>query len=579
MFDLLIKNASIVDGTGTRPGYSGDVAVTGDRIAEVGKISGAAKETVDAQGLTLTPGFVDIHTHYDGQASWDSVLMPSSQHGVTSIGMGNCGVGFAPVQTHHHKLLIWLLEGVEDIPGTALTEGLTWDWESFPDYLDALSRRKYSIDVGAHVPHAAVRTYVMGDRGADHTANPTDAEIQRMEDITYEAVRAGALGFSTSRSLAHKTIQGENIGTLTASERELSFAARALRRAGTGVLQMISDAYLTGDDAFAEQELRLIRHLSDISGRRPLSFSLMQSPNVPERWRMLLQHTAQLVSEGHHVRTQVAPRPIGLTMGLAGSVNPFSKTETYMTIAAEPLAEKVRIMSRPDVKAKMIAEHAALDRNDPLAFVLDIFNNLHRMSDPVDYEPLPSKSIGAEAERAGRKPVEYAYDVLLEDGGKRLLYTPIVNYVDGNLNSTYEMMTSPNSLFGLSDGGAHCGTVADASFPTTTISLWSRGNRDGKRISLEKLVHGYTQRNAQHVGWRDRGVIAPGYRADINLIDVANLSLSPPHTVTDLPSGASRFLQKAHGYKKTFKNGVCTFENGEWTGALPGKLLRGEQKL
>lgn len=575
MLDLRIHDARIADGTG-RGCYGGDVGIADGRIVEVGRVATPARRSIDAGGLLLTPGFVDIHTHYDGQVSWDGVLAPSSQHGVTSIAMGNCGVGFAPVRADHHARLIGLLEGVEDIPGTALAEGLSWDWESFPDYLDALDRRHYAIDVGAQVPHAALRTYVMGEAGADHTAVPSDDEIERMEELTYEAVLAGAIGFSTSRSFAHRTIEGDNIGTLTASERELGFAARALRRAGTGVLQLISDAYLGGGEAFVAGELRLIRMLAELSGR-PLSFSLMQSPAAPERWRELIAHTAKLVADGHHVRTQVAPRPVGAIMGLAGTLNPFFTTATYRQLATLSLDERARRFARPETKARILREHAALDRSGMLAIIPDSFDSLFRMSDPVDYEPCRESSVAAEARRLGRAPAEYGYDVLLEDDGRRLLYYPVMNYVDGNLDVTYAMMTSANALFGLSDGGAHCGSICDASFTTSTLGLWTRGNKAGNRIPIEMLVNGYTQRNAAHVGWNDRGVIAPGYLADLNIIDLDALTLPPPRIVGDLPAGGNRLLQAARGYRHTIKRGEVTFEDGEWTGALPGRLVRGER--
>ncbi len=569
MFDLRIDNASIIDGTGERPAFSGGIGISDGRIVEVGAVSGAAKRVINADGLAVTPGFVDIHTHYDGQASWDSVLCPSAQHGVTSIAMGNCGVGFAPVHKRDHQRLIGLLEGVEDIPGTALAEGLTWDWESFPDYLDALDRRHFSLDIGAHMPHAALRVYVMGERGSDHTAHPTDDEIDRMEQLTYEAVMAGAIGFSTSRSLAHRTNLGDNIGTLSASKRELSSAARALRRAGKGVFQIITDAYLFGDEDFVTSEFKLLEVLAEISAR-PLSFSLMQSPMVPDRWRRMLQEAERLVEGGHTVRAQVAPRPVGIILGLSTTLNPFCTTPTFKaTMASYSLEERLQAFRQPEFKARLLAEHAALDRTDITFLVADNFDTMFRMNDPVNYQPTPDRSIASEARVQGREPVEYAYDVLLEDEGSRLFYKPAMNYVDGNLNAIYEMMKSPIALYGLSDGGAHCGSVCDASFPTSALSIWGNSDREEQTIAIEEVVHGYSERNAAHVGWFDRGRIAPGYLADLNIIDLGELALPPPYIVADLPAGGQRLLQKPRGYMHTIKSGRSRLRTGSGPASFP----------
>jgi len=578
MFDLIIRNGVIVDGTG-RPQFRGDVAVRDGRIVEVGEVSGLAKRTLDADGALVTPGFVDIHTHYDGQVSWDNVLAPSSINGVTSAAMGNCGVGFAPARVDKHDWLIQLLEGVEDIPGTALAEGLTWDWESFPDYLNALERRHYTMDLGAHVPHAALRAYVMGDRGADHTAIPSLDEIAEMERLTFEAMESGALGFSTSRTYIHRSREGVNIGTLTASEEELLGIVGALKRSGKGVVQLISDAYLTADDAFARSELALIRRLASSTGRR-LSFTVQQSDDSPDRWRHIFGEIEQMAEDGLSVRAQVAPRPIGAILSFGSTTNPFMAAPTYRALAAStPLAERLRRLADPEIKAKILAEHATFHPDGFAGILFHGFNRMYRMSDPVDYEPQESASLGAEAARLGRDPAEFAYDVYLEEGARRLIYMPLINYARGNLDDVYGMMTSPNTLYGLSDGGAHCGTICDGSFPTTTIGLWSKGSKSGLKASIESLVHGYTQRNAEHVGWYDRGVVAPGYLADLNVIDMDRLALSPPEIVQDLPAGGTRLLQTARGYRWTIKNGTVTFEDGKWTGETPGRLLRGDQRL
>lgn len=580
MHDLIIRNGVVVDGSGGARRRA-DVAVSGGVIAQVGEVSGAARRTLDADGALVTPGFVDIHTHYDGQASWDSVLAPSSINGVTSAAMGNCGVGFAPARPDRHAWLIALLEGVEDIPGTALAEGLTWDWESFPDYLDALSRRSYAMDLGAHMPHAALRSYVMGDRGGDHAERPTEAEIDRMRALTFEAVKAGALGFSTSRTHVHRSRDGANIGTLTAGADELLGIASALREADAGVIQLISDAYLTADDAFAAEELKLIRSLAQSTGRK-VSFTVQQTDDAPERWRSIFAEVEAMNGAGLDVRAQVAPRPIGVILSFASTTSPFIVSPTYRGIVAGAanVDERLARLAQPEVKAQVLAEHAAFKAEHGFIVLLTGgFGRMFRMTDPVDYEPTPEQSIAAEAARAGRPVAEFAYDVLLEDGGRRLLYMPLVNYAHGNLDDVHGMMSGRHILYGLSDGGAHCGTISDGSFPTTTLSLWSGGSKSGRAIPLEALVHGYTRRNALHVGWRDRGLVAPGHLADLNVIDLEDLRLSPPRIVDDLPAGGTRLLQTARGYRWTVKSGEVTFENGEWTGATPGRLLRGEQPL
>jgi N-acyl-D-aspartate/D-glutamate deacylase len=574
--DLIIKNGEIVDGTGA-PRFRGDVGVKDGKIAAVGKVEGTAKRTIDAEGAIVTPGFVDIHTHYDGQVSWDALLAPSSINGVTSTAMGNCGVGFAPARADKHDFLIRLLEGVEDIPGTALHEGLTWNWESFPDYLDALSRRAYAIDIGAHMPHAPLRSYVMGDRGADHTAVPTDEEIERMRYLTHEALQAGALGFSTTRTVFHRSRDGQNVGTLTASEAELIGITRALKQTGKGVIQLISDAYLTNDDEFAARELRLIRSIAAHTGRR-LSFTVQQNDDAPDRWRYIFKEIAAMRDSGLDVSAQVAPRPIGVVLSFAASVNPFIVCQTYGKIAAALQGDAlITELKKPEVKAQILAEHAHVNLTGNAGALTKGYRRMFRMTDPPDYEPRAEDSLAAEADRLGRDVHHYVYDTLLEENGRRLVYLPLNNFFYGNLDDVYGMMTGPYALYGLSDGGAHCGSICDGSFPTTTLALWSKGSKSGHSMPLESLVHGYTQRNARHVGWHDRGTVKAGQLADLNIIDLGKLSLSPPQIVKDLPAGGTRLLQTAKGYRQTIKSGVLTFEDGQWTGATPGKLLRGEQ--
>ncbi len=577
MLDTVIRNGVVIDGAGA-PARRADVAIQDGLIVEVGKVSGAARRVIDADGAHVTPGFVDIHTHYDGQVSWDALLAPSSINGVTSAAMGNCGVGFAPARVDKHDFLIGLLEGVEDIPGTALAEGLTWDWESFPDYLDAIGRRQYAIDLGAHMPHAALRVFVMGERGADHTAMPSDDEIAAMERLTFEALEAGALGFSTSRTYAHRARNGASIGTLSASQAELSGIVQALKRSGKGVIQLISDAYLTADDDFAQDELALIRHLASSTGRR-LSFTVQQTDEAPDRWRHIFGEIAGMNADGLDVSAQVAPRPIGAILSFAATTSPFLLTATYRRIAGSTTVDqRLAALAGPTVRDQILREHASAHNKGFAELIAHGFDRMFRMSDPVDYEPSADSSLAAEAARAGRDIAAYAYDVFLENGGRRLIYMPLINYARGNLDDTFGMMTSDHTLYGLSDGGAHCGTICDGSFPTTTIGLWSRGSKSGHSIPLESLVHGYTQRNARHVGWLDRGVVAPGYLADLNIIEMDTLDLSPPEIVQDLPAGGVRLLQTARGYRATLKSGTVTFENGLWTGATPGGLIRGERR-
>ncbi len=575
MHDIVIRGGSIVDGAG-RAAFCGDIAIAGDLIVEVGRISTPARRVIDATGLLVTPGFVDIHTHYDGQASWDPILAPSSQHGVTSLVMGNCGVGFAPARPDSHDWLIALLEGVEDIPGSALAEGLSWDWETFPDYLDALDRRRFAVDVGAQVPHAALRAYVMGERGGDSEEAASEAEIDLMRAMTREAIQKGALGFTTSRTIQHRSRCGRNIGTLTASRAELTGIAAALKETGAGVIQLISDTYLSPDEEFAAKEMDLIVDLARAAGR-PLSFTVQQPDHARDRWKYLLHRIDAAQAEGLDIKGQVGPRPIGVVIGLRATVNPFLFCATYRDIGRLPLGERVLALRTPERRAAILAEHAGLQLSEFSLVIARGFSRMFRLTDPIDYEPGVEASLLAEAQRADKDPAEHAYDVMLEDDGRALIYMPLINYARGDLADVYGMMTGRHVLYGLSDGGAHCNTICDASFPTSTLALWSRGDKAGRRIPLEQLVHGYTQRNARHVGWFDRGVIAPGYLADINLIDLDRLTLRPPELIQDLPAGGARLMQTSPGYVMTLKRGAPTFEASQHTGAAPGRLVRGPQ--
>jgi N-acyl-D-aspartate/D-glutamate deacylase len=581
MADLIIRNATIVDGTGA-PATTGDLAAEGDRIVAVGDCSDVATagaRVIDADGLLLTPGFVDLHTHYDGQITWDPIVAPSSVHGVTSVAVGNCGVGFAPAAPDRHDWLIGLLEGVEDIPGTALAEGLTWNWESFPEYLDAVAAMPRTLDVASHVPHAALRTYVMGDRGADHTAEPTDAELARMAALLGEALDAGGIGFATSRTEIHRTKDGANIGTLTAGERELLALAEVMRQRGKGVTQLISDCYLSTDEEFAAQEFDLIEAFARTSGR-PLSFTVQQPYHAPDRWRYLFERVTQARATGLDLKPQVATRPIGVLEGLEATANPFLFCPSYGPLQFLPLAERVAALRDPALKERILREHADLMAAVPDGLMRQLsggFDVMFRLTDPVDYELDPSDSLAAAAARQGVDVTSLAYDTLLEEDGRRLMYIPLFNYAHHSFDDIAEMIRAPFSLFGLSDAGAHCGAICDASMTTSTLTVWARDRKHGERLPIEWLVHGYTQRTAAHLGWFDRGVLAPGYLADLNLIDLDRLACRPPRIVHDLPAGGRRLVQDADGYRATVKRGVVTFEDGEHTGALPGTLLRGSQ--
>ena len=575
MIDLIIRNGTVVDGTGASA-QRADVAIDGERIVAVGDVAelGKPRRVIDAEGLLVTPGWVDIHTHYDGQATWDPDLAPSSTNGVTSMVMGNCGVGFAPARPDRHGWLIRLLEGVEDIPGTALTEGLTWGWESFTDYLDVLETMRWTMDVGAQMPHAALRTYVMGERGADHESQATAGEIAAMADLTEQAVLAGALGFTTSRTWAHRTATGESIGTLKASADEVLGIAQALRRAGRGVIQLISDIYQSEDDDLVRRELDLLGRLATGVGR-PMSFTVQQNDDTPNRFRELLGAIDGWNQAGATARAQVAVRPIGVLLGLAATANPLLRCGTYRKLHDLPLGERVAVLSRPEFRETILREHEAVSVRGFPGLIHRGFDRMYPLTDPVDYEPTPDHSIAGLAASSGVDAAGLLYDLLLEAEGSRLLYLPLMNYANGNLDDVREMILSPHTIFGLSDAGAHCNAISDGTFPTTAITHWTRDRTRGEKIELEAIVHQQTQRTAAHVGWLDRGVVASGYLADLNLIDHDRLALRPPHLVHDLPAGGSRLMQDARGYVATLKRGVAIAEHGELTGERPGRLQRG----
>ncbi len=563
--ELIIRGGTVLDGTGAEA-RTADVAVAGGRIVEVGRLDAEAPEEIDADGLLVTPGFVDIHTHYDGQATWDPLLAPSSWHGVTTVVMGNCGVGFAPVREPDRDRLIELMEGVEDIPGAALHEGITWEWETFPEYLDALGRQAHDIDFAAQVPHGALRLYVMGERGANREpASPE--EIARMGELVAEAIRAGALGFSTSRTLNHRTSRGEPTPTLTAAEDELVGIAEALGSTGAGVLEIVSDF----DDL--DDEFDQFRHMAQASGR-PLTISLSQVDQRPHHWRDLLDRIEKANADGLDIKAQVAVRPIGVLLGLQATLNPFLVNQAYREIHDLPVAERVRAMRDPDRRARILEEAAAQERK---GFVFDHWEKMFPLGDPPDYEPHPDTSVAARAAREGRHPAEVVYDLLLEDEGRGFIYFPLFNYTDFDLEVARQLLEHEHSLVGLSDGGAHVGTICDASFPTTLLTHWGRDRTRGERLPLPWLVKAHTADTARAVGLLDRGVLAPGYRADINVIDFDHLQLRRPQMAFDLPAGGKRLLQRAEGYLATIVAGQVVHRDGHHTGALPGRLVRGAQ--
>jgi N-acyl-D-amino-acid deacylase len=568
MQDLVIKSATVVDGTGAPP-YTADVSVTGGLVTAVGPGGDRAHRTIDAEGALLTPGFVDIHTHYDGQATWDPVLAPSSLHGVTPAVMGNCGVGFAPAARDRHEWLIGLMEGVEDIPGSALSEGISWEWETFPEYLDALDRRSFTMDLGTQVPHGAVRAYVMGERGArNQSATPED--IAAMKAIVKEGVAAGALGFSTSRTLTHKAIDGEYVPGTFAAEDELFGIGEALGELGTGVYEL-APAGAAGEDVNAPaKEIAWMRRLSKAIGR-PVSFALLQIDSVPDLWRELLELSA---AEDAQLYPQVASRPFGMLISLE-SLHAFGDHPTYVELALLPLAERVARMRDPAVKARILAERP--EKEDVLASMVRTFpERLYPLAaHNPDYEPAPETSLTSRAAAAGRDPMELLYDLLLEDEGRNVLMMPLLNYAGNNLDAQREMLTHPRAVLGLGDGGAHCGFICDASLPTTMLSHWARDRSRGERLPLEQVVRMMTRDTARLYGLNDRGVIAPGMRADLNLIDFDRVALHRPEMLHDLPGGGRRLVQRADGYLATFVHGTQVFADGEHTGELPGRLVRG----
>jgi N-acyl-D-aspartate/D-glutamate deacylase len=579
MYDVKITNGTIVDGTGA-PQFVGDIAVRDGVIVEVahGPLDGEAVETLDAAGMVVTPGFVDIHTHYDGQATWDPLLEPSSGHGVTTVVAGNCGVGFAPVRPGDEKWLISLMEGVEDIPGTALTEGIDWSWESFPEYLDALDRREFAVDVGVQVSHGAVRAYAMGERGAANEP-ATPEEIAAMAAIVQEAVEAGALGFSTSRTLGHRAMDGRPVPGTFAAEDELFALGHAMRRGGRSVFEL-APLGAAGEDLLApEREMGWMRRLSDDLDL-PVSFTLVQIDAAPDAWRGLMDESLRAHEAGAQVVPQVAARPFGMLLGFP-TRHGFSGRPTYRRLAArlEP-EELLAELAKPAVRAQILAEDDVAP--DPSVLFDGMFllvqsslDRLYALGDPPVYEPTPDRTIAAMAEAAGVDPLAMLYDVMLEHGAQHLLMLPFFNYAERNHDAIREMLLHPVGVSGLSDGGAHCGLICDASIPTFMLTHWARDRTRGETLPIEYLVKKQTSDTAALFGLGDRGVLQPGKKADVNVIDFDRLSLGMPRMAHDLPAGGGRLLQEADGYVATMVSGAVTRRRGADTGARPGRLLRG----
>ncbi len=569
MHDTVIRGGTIVDGTGA-PAFVGDVAIDNGIITAVGGTAGPAKRDVDATGKLVTPGWVDVHTHYDGQATWDPVLAPSSWHGATTILFGNCGVGFAPVQGQHRQALIDLMEGVEDIPGITLSEGLKWNWTSFPEYLDALEGLPRTIDVAAQLAHHPLRVFVMGERAINREM-ATVEDVAEMARIAEEAMRAGAFGFTTSRTDQHKTLAGDLVPGRYAEHEELIAIGDALGRAGHGTFGMLSDF----EDEAAE--FAWLNRIAEKNGL-PVWFLLTDRSYDPQRWRRLMEGVRASRARGLPMSAQVAGRPVGLILGLTTSLNPFALRESFADLAKLSPAAQLERLRDPTLKRAILAEEASprlLEVLPPLSRqIATRWDRMYLLGDPPDYEPAPERSIAYMAEKAGQTPAEFCYDYLVGGDGSRMLYFPVTNYVHGDLEVVHEMITDPNTVLGLSDGGAHCGVICDASLNTFMITHWVRDRSRGERLPLEFVIKRQTSETADFFGFSDRGRLAVGKKADINVIDYEGLRMHHPEMIYDLPAGGRRLVQRVEGYDMTMVSGVPVFEHGVETGARPGKLVR-----
>ncbi|WP_135467989.1 N-acyl-D-amino-acid deacylase family protein [Crenalkalicoccus roseus] len=565
---LIIRGGTVVDGSGGAP-FEADVAVAGGRIAEVGRLGPAPRgvEEISAKGLIVTPGFVDIHTHYDAQATWSERLDSSSLHGVTTALIGNCGVGFAPCRPERREALIKLMEGVEDLPEVVLAEGLPWNWESFPDFMEALAARRWDMDVAAQVTHAPLRVHVMGERAEAH-AEATEAEIAEMARLAAEGIRAGALGFSTSRAIAHRTLDGRHIPTLGTPEAELEAIGRAVGEAGASWLQVISDF----DEP--EEEFDRLKRIAAASGR-PLTFSLLQRESRPWLWRFLLDRIEAANREGVPMTGQVMARPVGLMLGFELSQHPFIARPSWRRVAHLPFDQKMRALRDPALQAALLAEETP----DPMLRArLNTWDMIFPLGDPPDYEPPPEASVGAVARARGMDPAALCWEWMMERGGRAILNRPIINYADRDLEAVRAMVEHPRTLMGLGDGGAHVGIICDASSTTHMLAYWTRDRVRGPRLPLEFAVRRLTRDNALALGLADRGLVAPGHKADLNVIDYARLQVRPPRMAYDLPAGGKRLVQGADGYVATIVAGQPVYREGEPTGALPGRLVRGARR-
>ncbi len=569
MHDLVIRNGFVVDGSGS-PGFAGDIAVDGDRITEVGDEVGGGRRVIDADGRLVTPGFVDIHTHYDAQVTWDPWVTPSSWHGVTTVVAGNCGVGFAPVAPSRHEWLIELMEGVEDIPGSAMVEGITWEWESFPEYLDAVERRPRVVDLGTQLAHGPLRAYVMGERGAANEPATAD-DIAAMRVLTLEALRAGALGFSTSRTPIHRSKAGELVPGTTATADELLGIGDALRQAGHGVFQ-----YAPEHIALPDREWGWMHELARRTGRT-VSVNLNQSDEGPEVWREVLGLLDDAAAAGVPIVAQAAGRSIGMLACLEGSIHPLMFHPVWGEIAGLTHAERVAALAEPERRRRVITDVP----DDGGFFERVVIDRCTRMyparNGEIDYEPPPEASVAAIAARTCRPRMEVLLDALLADDGRGMVYTPIFNYSYGDLSFSYALHRHPHTRMGLSDAGAHCGAICDGGTPTFMLTHWVRDRSRGPRLALEHVVHRQTRQTAELYGLSDRGLIRPGMKADLNVIDFDALRFDAPRMAYDFPAGARRLVQRAHGYGATVCSGAVTVVDDAFTGELPGRLIRGPQ--
>ena len=567
-FDLVVRGGTVLDGTGGEP-READVAVQDGRIAAVGRLAGAGREEIDATGLAVTPGFVDIHTHYDGQVTWDDRFSPSSGHGVTTVLMGNCGVGFAPCRPQDRDTLIKVMEGVEDIPELVMRQGVPWNWQSFPDYLDALAQRRCDIDFATQVPHAPLRVFVMGRRGVDREP-ATAADMAAMAALVEEGLSAGALGFTTSRSLFHRTPDGALTPTITAAEEELAAIARGMGRVGKGVIQLLDD--FQDSTADGSTEFAMLRRLVGLSGR-PLSFTLLDISLYPGRWKTLLREVERAQRDGLPIRGQVAARPVAVLYGLELSFHPFSTCPSYRAVDGLPLPQKLVRLRDPAMRARLLVEEPAYSNPQMLAFMRNV-GNMYVLGDPPDYTPPADRRLDARAAALGLSPLELAYDLLVADDGRTILFHPGANYTDSSDANMASMLRHEHTVVALGDGGAHYGLICDASYTTHALTYWTR-DRKGERWPLSWAVQQLTDVPARMVGLGDRGRLMAGYKADLNVIDLDQLGVAAPHPVHNLPGGGRRLEQKARGYRATIVGGAVTYRDGAFTGALPGRLVRG----